>query len=944
MAPKFKIMRSKETILSIILILTFAFPIIGQKVVIDNPDIIKGRLVKVTKPLRDFTEADNIKPTFPERRSMKLGYHPKGDWILHEKTNPDALPQGLDPAWQKDYNQRVQERGTVRIFEGQGFTAVNPPDPTMDVGPNHVVQMINDGDGSIIQIWDKMGTVLMGSFLMDGITTIPGAGDPIVVYDHMADRWLLTEFGDIGNRLIAMVSTSPDPLGTYNVYEFVTPNFPDYPKYGLWPDAYLVTTNEGDAQAVYAMDRVNMLAGNPATIQRFTDLERFQTLNFQAATPVNLSGPTLPSGGEPGIIMRIADDGWTGVDDDRLEIWELTVDFATPANSMLTGPTNLLTDPFDTELCGFTAFACFQQPSGPQLDPLREVLMNKVFYRNFGTHETIVATHVTDVDGNDRGGVRWYELRRSGGPWQIFQQGTYAPDDGDSRWMAAIAINGDGSIGLAYNVSSTNTFPSLRYTGRTFCDPPGEMGIAETVIADGAGNNGSNRYGDYSDMNVDPVDGSFWFTGEYNPSSQWSTKMINFTVDLNCDVFELTTATASGEICPMESSVDYTIDVDFLGTYNAPVTLTTPDLPAGVTASFSPMVLNAPGSSTLTITDNSLAPGTYNFTVQGDGGGLMDVLPLELIHFESLPSAITLINPADAATGVAYNASLEWGADASAETYLLEVATDMAFTNLVVNQEVDDTVFPFFGILDPGTTYYWRVTGRNICGDGPASAEWSFTIQDVVQDCMTFNPGDLPQDILDNTTITSLVTASIGGIITDVNIIEVDLTHTFIGDLDIILESPEGTQVSVFARSCGTEENILAGFDDDGISPLPCPPTDGQSYVPATPLAAFNDELPTGDWTISVTDNAGQDEGIFNDWSLEICFLRPVFDCSAMTNLDGVIPSGSYNYPDEIMSSGTVPNLGNVIFRAPNGILLDPGFEVEEDGFFEAYLEACSED
>ena len=916
----------------------------AQKVVIDNPDIIEGRLIKITKPLIDYSEADLIKPTNPAKRGLKLGYHPKGDWILHEKTNPNALPQGIDPAWQKDYNKRLQSRGTVRQFEGQGFSGVNPPDPTLDVGPNHVVQMINDSDGATIQIWDKMGNVIMSSFLMDGITGIPGLGDPIVVYDHMADRWLLTEFGDVGNRLIAMVSTTSDPTGTYFVYEFVTPNFPDYPKYGLWPDAYLVTTNEGDAQAVYAMDRVKMLAGdNSATMQRFTDLERFQTLNFQAATPVNLSGTTMPGAGEPGIIMRIADDGWTNVDDDRLEIWELMIDFDTPANSMLTGPTNLLTDPFDTELCGFTSFSCIEQPSGPQLDPLREVLMNKIFYRNFGTHETIVATHVTDVDGNDRGGVRWYELRRSGGDWEIFQQGTYAPDDGDSRWMAAIAINEDGSIGLAYNVSSSTTFPSLRYTGRTFCDPMGEMGIAETVIVDGIESNGSNRYGDYSDMNVDPVDGTFWFTGEYNPASSWSTHVINFEVELNCDVFQLSTASANEEICPGETSVDYTIDVDFLGTYNDPVTLSVVGLPAGASAVFAPTTLNSAGSSTLTITDNTLPTGSYTFTIEGNGGGLTDEIELSLVHFESLPGTGSQASPPDGASGVAFNGMLMWDADPEAEEYTLEVATDMAFTDIVVNQTSMDLSFPFEGVLMPGTTYFWRVTPISRCGAGTTSPIWSFTIQSVVQDCAVFSANDLPQDILDNSDVVSVIASNVSGIITDINIPEIDLTHTFIGDLDIVLESPGGTSVSIFARSCGTAENILAGFDDDGIATLPCPPIDGQLYVPASPLSAFNSENPLGDWTLTITDNAGQDEGIFNDWTIEICFLRPVFDCSMMADLNGVIPDGSYNYQDELFSGGTVPDGGSVIFRAPNGIFLEPEFEVEDGGFWEAYLEACEE-
>jgi len=923
-------------------------PIIGQQSVIDNPDIIQARLVKISKALRDITPADKIKPSFPAVRSLKEGYHPKGDWILHEKTNPNALPLGEDPVLQKSYGERSAQRTLNTTFEGQEFTNVNPPDPSVAVGPNHVVQMINASDGSIIEIYDKAGNVLMASSLMDDITGISGAGDPIVIYDHLADRWVLTEFGDRGegNRLIFIVSTTPDPLGSYFVYDFVTPNFPDYPKYGIWPNMYSVTTNESDAQAVYAVDRAKLLAGdNTATIQRFADLGQFQTINFQAATPVNLSGPDLPAADEPAIIMRIADDGWTGVNEDRLEMWALDVDFDDASNSSLAGPFNLLTEPFDTELCGFTAFACIQQPSGPQLDPLREVLMNRIYYRNFGSYEAIVASHVTDVDGNDRSGVRWYELRRSGGgTWEIFQQGTFAPDDGDSRWMSSIALNEDGSIVLAYNVSSSNTFPSLRYTGRTFCDPLGTMPLAEASIVEGSASNGSNRYGDYNDIGIDESDGTFWFTGEFNPGGNWSTQIANLEIELNCDVFDLSSNPTTGLICPGDNEAVYNITVDFLGSYNSPVTLSAVNLPAGATASFVPSVLNSPGNSTLTVTDNTIANGEFNFTVMGTGGGLQDDIALTLNHIDNLPSQVTLSSPADGTTGFAFDGTITWDIDPLATSYILEVATDMPFTNTIVTETLAATSFDILDVLPPGATYYWRVTAENLCGQGPVSAVSNFTVQDVVMGCSTRSTNDTPQDITDMNTITSSINIPLGGVITDVNVQLVDLDHTFIGDLDITLTSPQGTVVALFARSCGTDENIMAGFDDEGVSPLICPPVDGQSYVPANPLSDFQGENANGLWVLSITDNANQDQGIFNDWTLEVCSIRPVFECSDIVNLNNVIPDDEYNYVDTILSSGLIPQTGNVIFRAPNGILLDPGFEVERTAFFEAYLEECEED
>ncbi|MBT8232399.1 MAG: hypothetical protein HKO66_04935 [Saprospiraceae bacterium] len=493
-----------------------------------NPDVIQGELVKVTGPLRDF-----VAPPFDGDivKDEKLGYHPKSDWILNDSINPNAKPAGLDPAWQKSY---APPRGPVKAlnqsYNGQGYSSVNPPDPAMDVSPVHVIQMINGSGGSTYQIYDRTnGNTVAGPTAFDSFTGINGAGDPIVIYDQLADKWLMSEFSSSGNMLVVAISQTNDPTGSWYVYSYTAPQFPDYPKYAMWPDSYVVTSNES-SPAVYALDRDEMLIGNPGTMQRFT-VPPYGTIGFQAMTPVDLDGNTLPPANEPAIVMRMADDAWdVNLNQDQLELFEFDIDFTTPANTTLTQTLTLQTASFDTHLCGYTSFSCIdQQGSGINLDPLREVLMNKIHYRRFPTHETMVMSHVTDVTGNDDAGVRWYELRRTTGDWSIYQQGTYSPDT-ESRWMSSIAINGDGSIGLAYNTSSATSFPSVKFTGRKECDPLGTMTEPETVMAQGTAANGSNRYGDYAAMSVDPVDGSFWFTGEYNPASQWSTIIGNFDI------------------------------------------------------------------------------------------------------------------------------------------------------------------------------------------------------------------------------------------------------------------------------------------------------------------------------------------------------------------------------------------------------------------------------
>ena len=385
-----------------------------------------------------------------------------------------------------------------------------------------------------MRIWDKSGNPLTDQIQFDTFFNFAsGAGDPIVLYDHAADRWLLTEFksktlgiAEDQHELYLAVSTTPDPLGTYHTYTVYTPGFPDYPHYSMWSDMYLVTTNES-ACGFYALDRTSMLAGNPTNAQRFETPDI--GLGFLAGAPVHWDGDTPPPAGKNAIAMRMKDDGWNGVATDALEFWELDIDFDTSANSSLSLVQELSVSPFDTQLCGYNDWACIEQPNGGELlDPLLEILMNRVQYRNFGTHESIVCCHTTDVNTTDRAGIRWYELRRTDGDWSVHQEGTYSPDDA-GRFMGSIAMDDEGNIALGFNISSTTIFPSIRYTGRDAGSPLGQMTWGETSIQEGTGTHWSNRYGDYNQLVWDPASDSFWMTAMYNNTENWKTRVAQFS-------------------------------------------------------------------------------------------------------------------------------------------------------------------------------------------------------------------------------------------------------------------------------------------------------------------------------------------------------------------------------------------------------------------------------
>ena len=152
--------------------------------------------------------------------------------------------------------------------------------------------------------------------------------------------------------------------------------------------------------------------------------------------------------------------------------------------------------------------------------------MWRLAYRNFGSRQVLVGNFTTDVNGNDRAGVRWFELRKTGAAWSLYQEGTYAPGTTLNRWMGAIAMDGSGNIALGYNVSDSATYPGIRYAGRLASDALGTLPKGEHTLVNGTASNGSNRYGDYSAMSVDPSDDcTFWFTGQWNAAGTWSTRI-----------------------------------------------------------------------------------------------------------------------------------------------------------------------------------------------------------------------------------------------------------------------------------------------------------------------------------------------------------------------------------------------------------------------------------
>jgi len=433
---------------------------------------------------------------------------------------------------------------------------VLPPDPNGEVGPNHYVEMVN----LVFGVFDRQGNLLAGPFnnntLWEGHPGICGAfnqGDPIVQYDHLADRWMLSQFAfarDLATGLpvgpyfqCMAISQTSDPTGAYHRYEFKIHDtkLNDYPKYGLWPDAWYASFNLFDQTQLFAFagagaaafERDRMLVGDPTARMVFFDYGTVDT-RFGGQLPTDLDGTTLPPAGSPNYFIE-ADDNTFGFPTDRLSIFEFHVDWTNPASSTFVLATHVDTAPFDTNLCNYERNCIPQKPPGVALDAISDRVMYRAAYRNFGTHEAVVLNHTVDVgDAPDHAGIRWYELRDPGGAPTIHQQGTYAPD-AEHRWMGSIAMDKTGNIALGFSLSSSSRFPAIAYAGRLATDPLGTLAQGEAILHAGGGSqtHESGRWGDYSSLVLDPTDDcTLWYTQEYYPVTDgflWHTRVGSFT-------------------------------------------------------------------------------------------------------------------------------------------------------------------------------------------------------------------------------------------------------------------------------------------------------------------------------------------------------------------------------------------------------------------------------
>jgi hypothetical protein len=499
----------------------------------------------VSRPLRDLRPATNVQTGKRENPKYELELQAGATGGAPDPVIQESVIATAAPTIGANFDG-------VGVGLGSYDPNVAPPDTNGDIGPNHYVQIVNTD----LAVFSKAGALLYGPVPNNTLWSGFGGGcqtnndgDPIALYDPIADRWLLSQFSVSTKPYLECVaiSTTPDPTGSYYRYAFSYGNtqFVDYPKLGVWPDAYYVSFNVFQGGALFqgskacAYDRSRMLAGMAATQVCFQT-----SSSYGGLLPSDLDGSRLPPAGAANYFVALNTSSTLGY-------WKFHVDWTTPMNSTFVGPASLTVASYTEACAGVTRGACIPQAGTTQkLESLADRLMFRLAYRNLGGHEALVVNH-TVVAGSSSG-VRWYELRPNASrDLIVFQQGTYAPD-ANWRWMGSAAMNQAGDIAVGYSVSGL-VKPQIHFTGRLAADAAGTMTQGENVVFNGGGSQtgGLARWGDYSSMSVDPVDDcTFWYTTEYlntNGSFNWSTRIASFKFP-NCGVTVASVSPTSGPI------------------------------------------------------------------------------------------------------------------------------------------------------------------------------------------------------------------------------------------------------------------------------------------------------------------------------------------------------------------------------------------------------------
>jgi len=639
----------------------------------------------VSQPVSELPIEESMFATqeMPEPRPVPLRSHAVPGPLLQE-----------DPVLQKENGPFVS--ATLGVdFDGVPAQNFAPSDSNMAVGPNHLVETVNVR----FAVYNKSGTILAGPtnfttlFASLGGNCAAGASDPIVNYDRFADRWVISDVG-IGSSYSECVAVSKtnDPTGAYVLYAYgFGVNLNDYPKLSVWPTttnaAYLATYNlfgpGGFIGAdICAFDRTKMLAGTAGAAQLCK-----QTPNNEGGyLPSDMDGPTPPVDGTPGLYLT-----WQNNNPGQLYLRKLTLNFAT-ATATLSAPTTINVAN-DTLACGNGGTCVPQSGTTQTLDTLGDRLMYRFAVRHFADHDRAVANHA--VANGSQVAVRWYELYDPAGTVTLNQQGTFAPD-ATYRWMASIAEDKNGDIGLGYSASSSSIHPGIRFTGRVPSDASGTMETeASILVGTGSQNGGLSRWGDYTAMQVDPSDDcTFWYVDQYEKVSgafNWNT---------NIGSFAFTGCSGGGGPVVTLTPTSLVFAKTVVGTTTTAKSVTVANTGSStlnissivVSGDFAPAASTKPCGSTLAVGANCIIKVTFTPTQLGARAGNITITDNASNSPQAVPLSGTGIAPVALTPGSATYAAQTVGTTSLPKTFTLKNSQSVTLSSIVISTTGDFSV------------------------------------------------------------------------------------------------------------------------------------------------------------------------------------------------------------------------------------------------------------
>ncbi len=797
-------------------------------------------------------------------------------------------PQIDDDFYTKERNplfQKKKGRAASIVFEAVDSDAT-PTDPTLAVGPNHVITVYNTG----VRIFDKAGNPLTAAFSEANIFGSSGCCDLTSSYDNVADRWVLSILNNSGGARVA-VSSGSNPL-TSEWYVYNYSQVDDYQKLSIWSDGYYMTDNNGSFNKVYVFERDKMLLGDTGAQIIGFPLPGISTSGFFSPQAFNISDDNPPAPGNAPIVY-MQDDAWSGVSTDHLKIWTINVDWANTSNSTVSNPSEINTTPFIGVFDG-GSFSNLQQGDGVSLDALQATIMNQAQFRKFDTHNSAVFNFVVDADASsgEQAAIRWYELRQTadGQPWTIHQEGTYTSPNNKHAWNASLIMDYQGNIGMGYTAMGGNANKKVGsyYTGRLAADPLNTMTLAEELIAQGSSYMDFSRYGDYSKIDVDPDgDQKFWFINEYsNPNRKGVVGVFQIasTVEYDVGIIDITQP-SSGTLTSTESVTVVINNYGQMSISNIPISLYVNNQLVATETYSGTIISGGTANFTFSQTVNLATPGS-NFTLKACTGYEEDFITdndcySEVVsHFYTddvgISSIISPVNSNNLGSQIV---------EVEISNYGTMTQTQIpVWYSVNGGAPIQET---FTGSLEAGaTTNYSFASSYNFATSGSFEilASTQLDMDGIQQNnSMSKNIAIYNCQMYQNQTAQSVGPDQGSITLSDINVpnnfifadlnVTINIDHTYVEDLNIKLISPSGIEVLLCDGVGGSGNNFTnTYFDDSAADPISSgtAPFIG-SYQPIGNLSDFVGENMQGDWTLSIEDTENLDGGTLNSWALEFC-------------------------------------------------------------------------